>query len=180
MPKKVVVQKKSVPVLADLMNEDKPFSQCGYQAMALFNQNFGAMSTAIIGFLFVMFKDGTPDYPIGITTEFAGDENDPRILLFMNALSEYETQHKNIHDHIFKFIALYMSQLEIPIENFAPKEHAEVSESKRSFKDKAKTKSKTAKSKGSGTKESKTKSKETKTKEIQPTPSSHEGNEQES
>src|ERR1700753_794527 len=120
MPRIVIKSKtpkvvKAEPTLGDLMKDNIPFGQCAYQAMSSYNKRFGAMCTSVLDYLFILFKNGTPSYPLGITKDMKGDDSDVRIKMFMDALNEYQDTHGEVSDAIISFVMLYFAHLGIPL-----------------------------------------------------------------
>jgi hypothetical protein len=104
--------------LADFMKKELPFGEAAYSALSTFNTKFGDISTTVIDYLFILFKDGTPNYPAGITSNMKGDKDDPRVNSIMQALIEYETEYgSSLHLDILPFLLLFLLHLKIPIDH---------------------------------------------------------------
>ena len=105
---------KPEPTLEDLMDEKLPCGKAVTMCMLVYNTMFGSMSTCLIPFLLILFKDGTPSFPQGVTEELKGDQDDSRIQWVKGALEQYRTEHNHIPPCVNRFIRLYLIVLDIP------------------------------------------------------------------
>lgn len=100
--------------LGHYLNDQLPMGAAVCETLGIYNQMLGPISSVVTGFLFLLLKDGTPDYPRGLTKDYKGNVEDPRVKLIRNSLVEYKKQHGLIQMPIHKFVSLYCVCLEIP------------------------------------------------------------------
>lgn len=97
--------------LRKIMKEELPLGEAMYMSMYGVEDKLGSVPINILDFLFIMFKGGTPNYPLGITEDLKGDESDPRVKMIRTALEEYGL----IDDSITMLLRFYLGCLEISL-----------------------------------------------------------------